>query len=481
MGSGDLNTKKSWHVVNLKNQRKVWESEQAALAERKKVNERIEELRKERQEEEITRQLEAAGGTKHVDRVDWMYQGPSADNGGMVTEEAEAFLLGKRRIDSLLRGTEHKQLEKNAVPDRFATVGGAADTSSVIGAAGGAGSLSTAASARDMAAKIREDPLLAIKRQEQQSYAALANDPIRRRQIMAAMGLADGSEHDRRKSGSGSGSNSRRSHNSSGHHRSSHRSHRNRDDNYHSDDNDERRYKRSRRDDSRDEERNRDRDYRRSGHDSIDGSGQSSRRDGRGRDRERGKDDRRKEGGDRDYNHENKRQSKNTRSPDRSRSRSPPRRDRDHDRYRNRSKEGRRSMGERDDRSGRQGGNETADRNGHDRKFSARREPDRPSFRNGSGNSDKNGNNTEERARKLAAMQANAADLAKERQSRLTDIEAKESAEREADKKAREEDAKLTGNGVATSFGTNLRKKAGGMDLSERLGRSRQGLQRDED
>ncbi|CAK7567603.1 MAG: RNA-splicing factor [Sporothrix epigloea] len=479
MGSGDLNTKKSWHVVNLKNQRKVWESEQAALAERKKVNERIEELRKERQEEEITRQLEAAGGTKHVDRVDWMYQGPSADNGGMVTEEAEAFLLGKRRIDSLLRGTEHKQLEKNAVPDRFATVGGTADTSSVIGAAGGAGSLSTAASARDMAAKIREDPLLAIKRQEQQSYAALANDPIRRRQIMAAMGLADGSENDRRKSGSSS--NSRRPHNSSGHHRNSHRSHRNRDDNYRSDDNDEWRHKRRRRDDSRDEERKRDRDYRRSRHDSPDGDGQSSRRDDRGRDRERGKDDRRREGGDRDYNHENKRRYKDTRSPDHSRSRSPPRRDRDHDRYRNRSKEGRRPRGERDDMSRRQGGNEWADRNGRDREFFDRREPDRPAFRNGSGNNNKNGNSTEERARKLAAMQANAAELAKERQSRLTDIEAKESAEREADKRAREEDAKLTGNGMATSFGTNLRKKAGDMDLSERLGRSRQGLVRDED
>ncbi|CAK7246074.1 MAG: RNA-splicing factor [Sporothrix thermara] len=325
MGSGDLNTKKSWHVVNLKNQRRVWESEQAALAERKKVNERIEELRKERQEEEITRQLEAAGGTKRVDRVDWMYQGPSADNGGMVTEEAEAFLLGKRRIDSLLRGTEHKQLEKNAVPDRFATLGagdGAANASSAVGAAG---ALPPAALARDMAAKIREDPLLAIKRQEQQSYAALANDPVRRRQMIKALGLESGDgDTSKNKSSSDNG-------------RPSHRN-----------------------------------------------------------------------GGE----------------------------------------------------------NSNGNRNGN---------------RNGTNGTNGNKNDAEERARKLAAMQSNAADLAKERQTRLAEIEAKESAAREADEKARAEDAKLTGGGMTTSFGTNLRKKAGDMDLSERLGRSRQGLQRDED
>lgn len=82
-------------------------------------------------------------------------------------------------------------------------------------------------------------------------------------------------------------------------------------------------------------------------------------------------------------------------------------------------------------------------------------------------------------------MQSNAADLAKERETRLADIAAKEEAARAADEKARAEDAKLTagtGAGAMTSsFSTNLRKRVGDMGLAESLGRSRQGLQRDED
>jgi len=95
MGGGDLNAKKSWHTNLLSNQKRVWESEQAALSERKKVAERLEELRKERQEEEIQRKLEIAGGRKKLDRVEWMYQGPNDGNNGMVAEESEAFLLGE--------------------------------------------------------------------------------------------------------------------------------------------------------------------------------------------------------------------------------------------------------------------------------------------------------------------------------------------------------------------------------------------------
>ncbi|KIH91632.1 pre-mRNA-splicing factor cwc25 [Sporothrix brasiliensis 5110] len=474
MGSGDLNTKKSWHVVNLKNQRRVWESEQAALAERKKVNERIEELRKERQEEEITRQLEAAGGTKRVDRVDWMYQGPSTDNGGMVTEEAEAFLLGKRRIDAVLRGDEHKQLEKNAVPDRFASL----DAPSAVGAAG---ALPTAASARDMAAKIREDPLLAIKRQEQQSYEAMVNDPIRRRQLMAAMGVAGDDSGDRKKTSHSSSS--RRSHHRSSHHRSSHR-----------DDDDERRHKRRRRDDSRDrdrdreQDRGRDRDSRRARRESPEDDRRSSRRNYDDRDRDRGA-SRRDDGGrdrsrdrrrDRSPRDRRDRRDRSPRSPSHSRSRSPPR----HERPR----------GERDDNgdlSRREAGDRNGDRNGgrdkrphrdnhEDRNGRDRRDNGRPPYRNGNSNSD-----ADERARKLAAMQANAADLAKERETRLAEIEATEAAAREADDRARADDAKLragTGAGAMTSsFSTNLRKKVGNMGLAESLGRSRQGLQRDED
>ncbi|OAQ59857.2 pre-mRNA-splicing factor CWC25 [Pochonia chlamydosporia 170] len=171
MGGGDLNLKKSFHPTLRRNQQAVYEEEQKALAERKRTQQRVNEIKEERAKEELQRQLEAAGGKKRVDRVDWMYQGPTDGQVG-TSEETEAYLLGKRRIDNLIKGTDHKKLEKSAGEDSFMA-------------------LQNANSARDTASKIRDDPLLAIKRQEQAAYEAMMNDPIKRRQLMANMGIED--------------------------------------------------------------------------------------------------------------------------------------------------------------------------------------------------------------------------------------------------------------------------------------------------
>jgi hypothetical protein len=171
MGGGDLNLKKSFHPALRRNQQAVWDEENKALAERKRTQQRINEIKEERAKEEVQRQLEAAGGRKRVDRVDWMYQGPNDGQAG-TTEESEAYLLGKRRIDNLIKGTEHKKLEKDAGTESFMA-------------------LQNANTARDTAAKIRDDPLLAIKRQEQAAYEAMMNDPIKRRQLLSSMGVDD--------------------------------------------------------------------------------------------------------------------------------------------------------------------------------------------------------------------------------------------------------------------------------------------------
>ncbi|EPE25186.1 hypothetical protein GLAREA_11767 [Glarea lozoyensis ATCC 20868] len=171
---GDLNLKKSWHPVLMSNQRRVWEEEKKALDERKRTDQRIKELKEERAKEEIQNKLEAAGSRKRVDRVDWMYQGPSSGQAG-TTEEMEGYLLGKRRIDGLLKGTEHKKLEKAASEESFMA-------------------LQHANTIRDTASKIREDPMLAIKKQEQAAYEAMMNDPIKRRQMLALAGKASSTD-----------------------------------------------------------------------------------------------------------------------------------------------------------------------------------------------------------------------------------------------------------------------------------------------
>ncbi|KAI6781873.1 uncharacterized protein J7T54_005083 [Emericellopsis cladophorae] len=172
MGGGDLNLKKSFHPGLRRNQAAVYDEEQKALAERKRTQQRLNEIKEEREKEELQRQLEAAGGKKRIDRVDWMYEGPTDGQTG-TTEETEAYLLGKRRIDNLIKGTDHKKLEKQAGEDSFMA-------------------LQNANTARDTASKIRDDPLLAMKRQEQAAYEAMMNDPGRRKQLLSAMGMGDG-------------------------------------------------------------------------------------------------------------------------------------------------------------------------------------------------------------------------------------------------------------------------------------------------
>ncbi|KAI9738010.1 MAG: RNA-splicing factor [Cirrosporium novae-zelandiae] len=158
---GDLNLKKSWHPLLLKNQRRVYDEEVKAIEERKKIQQIQKEREEERVTQELQRQLEAAGGKKSLNRVDWMYNGPANGSTG-TTEEMEGYLLGKRRIDGLIKGNELAE-PKSTMPsteDSFIT------------------------NSRDLALKIREDPMLAIKKQEQAAYENFMSDPSRARKLM---------------------------------------------------------------------------------------------------------------------------------------------------------------------------------------------------------------------------------------------------------------------------------------------------------
>ncbi|TVY34043.1 Pre-mRNA-splicing factor [Lachnellula subtilissima] len=387
---GDLNLKKSWHPVLMSNQRRVWEEEKKALDERKRTEQRIKELKEERAKEEIQNKLEAAGSRKRVDRVDWMYQGPSSGQTG-TTEEMEGYLLGKRRIDGLIKGTEHKKLEKQASEDSFMA-------------------LQNANTVRDTASKVREDPMLAIKRQEQAAYEAMMNDPIKRKQLLAlagGMGATEESKPKREKK-----------------HRRHH--HRHRDDS-----DDERRHKRRRRDDD-------DRGHR------------SSRSEHRRR-----------------------------RSPSYSRSPSPVRRKDGYDKSRQPRSASPEDLrrGSRDDR----------DYNGADRRNGANRfngqrngvYEKRDDRRNQAGvQTDAPEDKEAERQKKLAAMQQDASKLDVDREKRLAALAEQEKADREAEDKARAKSSKYGDKG---DFINGLNRKAGDVSLADRIGRGRQGFQKDED
>ncbi|KAI0119744.1 Pre-mRNA splicing factor-domain-containing protein [Daldinia grandis] len=360
-----LQLKKSYHPALLRNQRRVYEEEQKALEERKKTEARIQEIKEERAKEELQKQLAISGGRKVVDRVDWMYQGPSDGQNG-TSEELEGYLLGKRRIDNILtKGSDHENLKKTAGTESFMA-------------------LQNANTERDTALKIREDPLLAIKKQEQAAYEAMMNDPIKRRQLLASMGRADEINPSNKKEERHSRRHRHRSHSREHRHRRHHRS-----DSRERDESKEQRHRR-RRADSRDKSESRDR---------------------RGLRKEK----------------------------ERDQSRSPRRSDTKDDGYRRRQG----YSGERP-RERRRYSN---DRNDGDRRDyrGLRPHKDEPNNNRHDKVADNDGSAesaAEERARKLAAMQEAASELDQDREKRLAALADKERQEREADDKAREKSGK---------------------------------------
>ena len=418
---GDLNLKKSWHPVLMSNQRKVWEEEKKALDARKRTDQRIKELKEERAKEEIQNKLEAAGSRKRIDRVDWMYQGPSSGQAG-TTEEMEGYLLGKRRIDGLIKGDDHKKLEKKAAEDSFMA-------------------LQHANTLRDTASKVREDPMLAIKKQEQAAYEAMMNDPIKRRQMLAVIGGGEEKSKKEKK----------------------HRRHRHR---HRDDSDDERRHKRRRRDD---EERE-----------------SGSRREHRSR-RERSYSDSRSPSPNRRRSNDYDRKERSSRSEyrkrrspstDRSRSPTPERRRQSYPSTRD----------DRDRRSDRPRDDRYRDDRPRDRYQDSRRYPDErsnkgpPRYSNRSNGNSKDEVSVEEkeaeRQRKLAAMQQDASTLDEDREKRLAVLAEKEKADREAEDASRAKSARYGDKG---DFTMGLNRKAGELDLGERIGRGRRGLVKDDE
>ncbi|KAK4156762.1 Pre-mRNA splicing factor-domain-containing protein [Chaetomidium leptoderma] len=449
MGSGDLNMKKSWHPQRSGNVAATHKAEAEAIAERKKLQQRLQEIEEERKKEEIQKALEAAGGKPKLQRVEWMYSGPTDGQTG-DSAESEAYLLGKRRIDKLLQDNDVKKLKKDPSHDELAAAPAAAITN-----------------ARDIATKISHDPLLAIKRQEQQAYEAMMNDPIRRRQLLASMGMDDAQDKAKRKE------ERRHKH---------HRSHR-----HHGRDRDGERHSRRRRSDSRDRSRSprrndsEDEDRRRRRRDSRDrrrGRSESpdsrDRRDGRdGRDRRDSRDRR-----DRRDRRERSREDgyRDGGSKVESRSPSPPPRRRDYSPARDDRRRRDHSPGHRGP-SRKQ--NEGTNGYGNASSFHTRTSyEDRPDLapsrtRNGrpsNGDADRDGEKAEheERARKLAAMQEAATDLNKDREQRLALLAEQERAAQESDERARQRNKRYGGD---AGFMNQLHSRAAELKVADRVGK----------
>ena len=124
-------------------------------------------------------------GKKRQEKLEWMYATPATGSGANANE-LEDYLLGKKRVDKILIGGENEkvcyillQLSSRTAYCHFQV--GASHKNFIA--------TQYANTARDTASKIREDPLLAIKQQEQAAYQALMSNPLRLREMQERTGI----------------------------------------------------------------------------------------------------------------------------------------------------------------------------------------------------------------------------------------------------------------------------------------------------
>ncbi|PFH54871.1 hypothetical protein AMATHDRAFT_44654 [Amanita thiersii Skay4041] len=184
MGGGDLNMKKSWHPLLLKNQERVWLEEKKALEEKKKLEQLRKEKEEERQLQELQRLQEEQTGKKRTEKLEWMYATPATGT-SQNPNDLEDYLLGKKRVDKILTADDNAKVSPSSnvtyLSLRHPLQLGAAHKNFIA--------VQNANNARDIASKIREDPLLAIKQQEQAAYQSLLSNPLRLKELQDRNGI----------------------------------------------------------------------------------------------------------------------------------------------------------------------------------------------------------------------------------------------------------------------------------------------------
>ncbi|CAI5731500.1 unnamed protein product [Hyaloperonospora brassicae] len=155
-------SKKSWHTANLRNVEKVWIAEQKHAAEEKKVAELRKNIEQERQLQEL-RQLQADQGNKSaaIERVDWMYEGPSAAR----EKTAEEFLLGKE-----YKGEDEKTAVEEVDLSATTKYGSLALTKSAL-------------PANDAFQRLHEDPMMLIRKRQQAAREEVLKNPVKMKRI----------------------------------------------------------------------------------------------------------------------------------------------------------------------------------------------------------------------------------------------------------------------------------------------------------
>lgn len=158
--------KKSWHVGTKKNEEKVWLREQAAAKEASRVAELQKQLEEERRLEEA-RRLEresGRGGPAAAPRIDWMYEDPGAAMPGTADAVKAGVAAAAAAQEDALLGKKDAVMPAAQPSPR----GGVEDIAkgTTAGAVLDDEGIRDELIVRDAEAKLRDDPLLSIRRSE---------------------------------------------------------------------------------------------------------------------------------------------------------------------------------------------------------------------------------------------------------------------------------------------------------------------------
>ncbi|CAD6219267.1 GSCOCG00004886001-RA-CDS [Cotesia congregata] len=170
MGGGDLNLKKSWHPSTMKNMEKVWKAQQQDNQEKKKIAELKRDIELEREREDLKKYAMEQGTIEKKDnkKLDWMYTKPQN------SINREEYLLGKKidknfeKIASAEKNSERNELPGNhvdyeCVPPSIRSFSGNEQV--------------------DLARKLQEDPMFAIKKKEMESRSKLLQNPVKLKKL----------------------------------------------------------------------------------------------------------------------------------------------------------------------------------------------------------------------------------------------------------------------------------------------------------
>ncbi|XP_076176652.1 uncharacterized protein LOC143151434 [Ptiloglossa arizonensis] len=170
MGGGDLNLKKSWHPSTMKNIEKVWKAEQQQNQEKKKIAELKKEIEMEKDREDMKKYAEEQGVIEKKDdkKLDWMYKGPNQ----LINREE--YLLGRpidksfeqmvqAEKDAEVNHVPRNHVEHECIPPSLRFFSGNEQV--------------------DLARKMQEDPLYAIKKKEMETRNQLLKNPVKLKQL----------------------------------------------------------------------------------------------------------------------------------------------------------------------------------------------------------------------------------------------------------------------------------------------------------